>query len=97
MFIYQYDGLLVVGVPQVCCEVRVQVLVLAGLGLAGNAGDEHSGSYKKNKNNTLKIIGGICMYVGAVNAMLYATIANSFSSRGFPNNEGANMDILFYK
>ncbi len=97
MFIYQYNGLLVVGVPQVCCEVRVQVLVLAGLGLAGHAGDEHAGSYKKNKFNKFKIICGICMYMGAISTVLYATIANSFSSRGPPNNEGANMDIVFYK
>ena len=39
------DGLLVVTVAQIGCQVGVQVFVFAGFGLSGHFGDEDTGSW----------------------------------------------------
>ncbi len=53
----QDDGLLVVAVAQVGGEVRLQVLVLAGLGLAGNASDEHATACGRGGQRSLNAMG----------------------------------------
>ncbi len=49
----QNDGLLVVTVAQVGREVRIQVLVLAGLRLAGDAGDKYAGTWPEMEEKIL--------------------------------------------